>query len=66
MRNLLEYPITKEELIEYVEYLQQQLEEETRKEQEKNPLNIRCGDMRGLYFIEMKKAISASDYKFDL
>jgi hypothetical protein len=56
MRNILQYPVTKEELISF-------LNEEL--EKYKN-MPVGIGDMTGMYYREMIKIVSQSDYKMVL
>lgn len=55
MRNILEYPVTKEEMLEFI----QQSIDELHAENEKI---MRCGDMRPTLLHEIKKIVEASDY----
>ena len=59
MRNLVQYPITKEELLYFVN----KLSAEHSAEHEASPL---LGDMRSIYYHEIVKIIEGAEYKFDV
>lgn len=59
MRNIKEYPVTKDELLIYLNSLEESIDKEY-------DSNLICGDMRLLYLDELRKIINETNYTFKL